>query len=141
MSYNSGPSIVLAELWERQSAKGNQYFSGYWGGLQVALLKDGERPHPTRPEETITVWRLVAQERQPRDAASRPPAKPPEREEASAAPPPPPRETPPSAGARPEAPKRPLRRESETARRERVAGEIATAYGLGEGDPDDALPF
>jgi hypothetical protein len=34
MSYNSGPSIVLAELWERQSAKGNQYFSGYWAACR-----------------------------------------------------------------------------------------------------------
>jgi hypothetical protein len=95
MSYNSGPSIVLAELWERQSAKGNQYFSGYWGGLQVALLKDGERPHPTRPEETITVWRLVAQERQPRDAAQKAAARPQERDEA-----PTPLHSPPRATAR-----------------------------------------
>jgi hypothetical protein len=86
MSYERGPSIVLAELWERQSAKGNQYFSGYWGGLQVALLKDGERPHPTRPDETVVVWRLVAQERQPRDAVPKAAARPPGREEAPAAP-------------------------------------------------------
>jgi hypothetical protein len=84
MSYERGPSIVLAELWERQSAKGNQYFSGFMGAVSLALLRDGERPHPTRPDETIVVWRLVAQERQP--AAPKPAARPPERD-ASPAPP------------------------------------------------------
>jgi hypothetical protein len=139
MSYNSGPSIVLAELWERQSAKGNQYFSGYWGGLQVALLKDGERPHPTRPEETITVWRLVAQERQPRDAAQKAAARPQERDEA-----PTPLFPPTSGdGARPwasQSPQRRFRREGARARQERVSAEIARGYGL-EADPDDPLPF
>jgi hypothetical protein len=53
MSYGSQTSITLLELWERQSARSNTYFSGYWGGLQVALLRDGERPHPTRPDETV----------------------------------------------------------------------------------------
>jgi hypothetical protein len=82
MSYDRGPSITLLELWERQSSKGNQYFSGYWGNLSVALLRDGERPHPTRPDETITVWRLVASERQPREAAPKAAARPPERDPA-----------------------------------------------------------
>ena len=80
MSYEHKPSIVLAELWERESKAGRQYFSGFCGGLQVALLRDGERPHPTRPDETIVVWKLVAQERQPRDGAQRTAAKPPERD-------------------------------------------------------------
>jgi hypothetical protein len=82
MSYEHKPSIVLAELWERESKAGRQYFSGYWGNLSVALLRDGERPHPTRPGEVITVWKLVASERQPRPAAQKPPASPPERDEA-----------------------------------------------------------
>ena len=55
MSYDK-PSILLAELWERESKHGNVYYSGFWGNLSVALLRDGERPHPTRPDETITVW-------------------------------------------------------------------------------------
>jgi hypothetical protein len=88
MSYERGPSIVLAELWERESSRGNQYFSGYWGNLSVALLRDGERPHPTRPEETIVVWRLVTQERQPREAAPKAAARPPGREETPPALPP-----------------------------------------------------
>jgi hypothetical protein len=86
MTYNSGPSLVLCELWERESSRGNQYFSGFWGGLQVALLRDGEHPHPTRPGEVVKVWRLVAQERQPREAAPKAAARPPEREEAPAPP-------------------------------------------------------
>src|SRR4051812_23631828 len=72
MSYGSQPSLTLLELWERQSARSNTYFSGYWGNLSVALLRDGERPHPTRPGEVIVVWRLVASERQPRPAAQKP---------------------------------------------------------------------
>jgi hypothetical protein len=80
MSYNSGPSIVLAELWERQSAKGNQYFTGFMGNVSLALLRAGEQPHPTRPDETVVVWRLVAQERQPRDGTARAAARPLERD-------------------------------------------------------------
>jgi hypothetical protein len=72
MSYDK-PSILLAELWERESKHGNVYYSGFWGNLSVALLQDGERPHPTRPDETIVVWKLVASERQPRDGAQKPP--------------------------------------------------------------------
>jgi hypothetical protein len=133
MSHDHKPSIVLAELWERESQHGNRYFSGFWGDLSVALLRDGERPHPTRPDETVVVWRLVAQER---DRPPRPPAKPPERDPA------PGRENDPrGAGASPGGPGRLSQRESETARRDRVAGEVATAYGLGENDPDDPLPF
>ena len=138
MTYNSEPSIVLAELWERESAKGNQYFSGYWGNLSVALLYSGEREHPTRPGEVVKVWRLVGQERQPRPAAQKPPASPPERDEA-----PMPPAAPAAAGVRPGAPQRPQRRyrpEVKAAQRERVSAEIASSYGL-ERDPDDPLPF
>jgi hypothetical protein len=130
---------VLAELWEREceSAKGNQYFSGYWGNLSVALLRDGERPHPTRPEETVVVWKLVAQERQPRDAAPKAAARPPEREEAPAPP-----AAPPSAGARPRASQRPHRREGARARQERVSAEIATGLGVhSDADLNDEIGF
>jgi hypothetical protein len=140
MTYERGPSITLLELWERQSSKGNQYFSGFWGGLQVALLRDGERPHPTRPDETVVVWKLVASERQPRDAAQKPPARPPEREEA---PGPPAAAATSGDGARPgasQAPQRRFRREGKAAQRERVSAAIASSYGL-EADPDDPLPF
>jgi hypothetical protein len=136
MSYDRGPSITLLELWERQSSKGNQYFSGYWGNLSVALLRDGERPHPTRPDETVIVWKLVAQERQPRDGAQKAPASPPERDASPA----PPTAAASSAGARPDGPRQSYRRESRAAQRERVSAEIASAYGL-ESDPDDPIPF
>jgi hypothetical protein len=139
MTYERGPSLVLCELWERQSARSNTYFSGFWGGLSVALLRDGERPHPTRPDETVIVWRLVAQERQPRDAAQKAAARPPGRDEA----PTPPFAAASDAGARPgafQAPQRRFRREGAAAQRERVSAEIARGYGL-EADPDDPLPF
>jgi hypothetical protein len=60
MSHDRGPSLVLAKLWERTSRHGNQHFAGFWGGLSVALLRDGERPHPTRPDETVVVWSRLA---------------------------------------------------------------------------------
>jgi hypothetical protein len=139
MSYDRAPSITLLELWERRSAKNNLYFSGFLGGLQVALLRDGERPHPTRPDETITVWRLVASERQPRDGAPKAAARPPERDPAPGPPP----AAASDGGARPgasRAPQRRFRREGTRARQERVSAEIARGYGL-EADPDDAIPF
>jgi hypothetical protein len=134
MSYDRGPSITLLELWERQSSKGNVYFSGYWGNLSLALLRDGERPHPTRPDETtVVVWKLVAQER---DRPAPPRRSPPERD----APPAPPAAAL-SAGAPPAGPGRRFRREGKAARQERVSAEIARGYGL-ESDPDDPpLPF
>jgi hypothetical protein len=131
MSYDK-PSVVLAELWERQSAKGNPYFAGFWGGLSVALLRDGERPHPTRPDETVTVWRLVAQERQPRDGPQKAPQRRQEREQAPAG-----TSAPPDASARPGAPERPFRRQSATARRERAAAEVLARAG----ELNDPVPF
>jgi hypothetical protein len=104
MSHEHKPSIVLAELWERESQHGNRYFSGFWGGLSVALLCDGECPHPTRPDETVVVWRLVAQER---DRPPRPPARLPECDPGSGR-----RTEPPSTGASPGAPGRTSRQGS-----------------------------
>ena len=40
MSYERKPSVLLCELWERESAQGNVYFGGFMGGLSVA------RNHP-----------------------------------------------------------------------------------------------
>ena len=65
--------VKLAELWERTSARGTRYFSGFMGDAQVLLFDGGERPHPTRPDETVHVWRLMVQERGP---ARRPQARP-----------------------------------------------------------------
>ena len=65
--------VKLAELWERTSARGTRYFSGFLGDAQVLLFDGGEKPHPTRPGETVHVWRLMVQERDP---ARRPQARP-----------------------------------------------------------------
>jgi hypothetical protein len=57
--------VKLAELWERTSARGTRYFSGFLGDAQILMFDGGERGHPTRPEETVHVWRLMVQERDP----------------------------------------------------------------------------
>ena len=57
--------VKMAELWERTSACGTRYFSGFMGDCQVLLFDGSERPHPTRPEETVHVWKLMLQERDP----------------------------------------------------------------------------
>jgi hypothetical protein len=80
MSYGTGDArmVKLAELWERTSARGTRYFSGFMGDAQVLLFDGGEKPHPTKPDETVHVWRLMVQERDPaRRQQSRgdPPAK------------------------------------------------------------------
>jgi len=57
--------VKLAELWERTSARGTRYFSGFIGDCQVLLFDGGEKDHPTRPGERVHVWRLMVQERDP----------------------------------------------------------------------------
>ena len=57
--------VKLTELWERTSAKGTRYYSGFLGSAQLLLFRDGERDHPTRPGEKVVVWKLLAQERDP----------------------------------------------------------------------------
>jgi hypothetical protein len=57
--------VKLAELWERTSARGTRYFSGFMGDAQVLLFDGGEKAHPTRAGETVHVWRLMVQERDP----------------------------------------------------------------------------
>ena len=79
--------VKLAELWERTSARGTRYFSGFMGDAQVLLFDAGERPHPTREGEVVHVWRLMVQERDPArrpqaregDGAAKPSAPPVER--------------------------------------------------------------
>ena len=56
--------VRRTELWERTSATGNRYFSGYLGTSQALLFLEGEKPHPTRPDETVVLWDLLVQERQ-----------------------------------------------------------------------------
>jgi hypothetical protein len=57
--------VKLANLWQRRSAKGTVYFSGFMGPVQVLLFKEGRKPHPTRPDEEVIVWKLLVQERDP----------------------------------------------------------------------------
>jgi hypothetical protein len=55
--------VKLAELWQRKSAKGTVYFSGFMGDCQVLLFKEGKKPHPTKTDEEVIVWKLLIQER------------------------------------------------------------------------------
>jgi hypothetical protein len=64
--YRELPSVQLAEVWQRESASGKTYFSGYLGAARVLLFDAGERDHPTKPGERIHVWRLVLQQAEPR---------------------------------------------------------------------------
>jgi hypothetical protein len=57
--------VKLADLWQRKSAKGAVYFSGYHGPCRLLLFKDGKKPHPTKPDEEIIVWKLLIQEKDP----------------------------------------------------------------------------
>jgi hypothetical protein len=55
--------VKIATLWERVSAKGRRYFSGFLGDAQLLMFDAGERDHPTRPGEKVHVWRLMVAER------------------------------------------------------------------------------
>jgi hypothetical protein len=127
----TNPRVMLMEVEIRTSERtGRPWYSARLGRARVIGF-EAEEPN----ERGHRVIRLFVEEPS-RDGPPRSPAKPPGRDSGSG------REIEPrSTDARPEGSQRPLRRESATARRERVAGEVATAYGLGEGDPDDALPF
>jgi hypothetical protein len=62
----SGARMVrLATLWQRKSAKGATYLSGFLGDCSLVMFDGGRQPHPTRPEEEIHVWRLFVQGRDP----------------------------------------------------------------------------
>jgi hypothetical protein len=54
---NAPHMVKICELWQRRSAKGATYFSGYAGDVQWLLFDGGRKPHPTRPDEEIHVWR------------------------------------------------------------------------------------
>jgi hypothetical protein len=126
----TSPRVLLTTLSVRTSAKGQPYLSGRFGKASVMALEGQPDKHgnPT--------WNVFLGDPDPQDGPQRPAAGPPERDPA------PGRENDPrGAGASPGGPGRLSQRESETARRDRVAGEVATAYGLGENDPDDPLPF
>jgi hypothetical protein len=56
--------LRLFELWQRQSSRGTDYLSGFWGDLSLVAFCE-ERPHPKRPDETVRVWTVLAEERDP----------------------------------------------------------------------------
>lgn len=53
MSEKHPPSFTAAKLYERTSAKGNQYFSGRLGGIRLAIVKTTETDDKGNP-----VWLL-----------------------------------------------------------------------------------
>jgi hypothetical protein len=57
--------VKLCDLWQRKSAKGAVYFSGFMGDCQVLMFKEGKKPHHNKPGEEVIVWRLLVQERDP----------------------------------------------------------------------------
>jgi hypothetical protein len=63
MTADRKPMVKLTEVWERTSKNGNRYFSGFLGASQLLIFDDGEKPHPTRPDETVHVWKVLLQER------------------------------------------------------------------------------
>jgi hypothetical protein len=116
--------VLLAVLSQRTSAKGRPYLSGWLGKARVVAFagEPDARGDPT--------WELYVAEPELRDGLQRSAANPPERKAAQR-----PATEFPGAGASPDASRLPFRRESEAARRARVARAITTACGGGEGDP------
>jgi hypothetical protein len=57
--------VKIATLWQRKSAKGKTYFSGFMGDVQLLMFDGGRQPHPTKPDEQIHIWRLFVQQRDP----------------------------------------------------------------------------
>jgi len=112
----TGPRVLLMTLSVRTSAKGNTYLSGWLG--KASLVAFAGEPDKFGNE----TWDVYLSEPEPRQDR---PAK---RSEAA------------TVSARPP-PVRRFRREGARARQERVSAEIARSYGLGDGDPNDDLPF
>jgi hypothetical protein len=63
MTAERKPMVQLTTVWERTSASGNRYFSGFLGASQLLIFDAGEQPHPTREGETVHVWNVLLQER------------------------------------------------------------------------------
>ncbi len=52
-----GPSIQVARLFRKTSAKGAEYFAGRWGGAKIALLKSRDVA-----DDGGEIWHLVLSE-------------------------------------------------------------------------------
>jgi hypothetical protein len=57
--------VKLCSLWQRKSAKGEVYFSGFMGDCRVLMFKDGKKTRPTKPDEEVIIWTLFVEERDP----------------------------------------------------------------------------
>ena len=109
--------VLLAELVECTSARGNSYLRGWLGASNVV----GFAGEPD--EQGRHTWKLYLVERQPKPNGAAPRAQGNSHR---------------SGGDRYRAP----RRESEHARQQRVGGEIAEEYGAAGDRPfDDQIPF
>ena len=122
--------VLLATLTECTSGRGNVYLRG-WAGASNLVAFRGEDDDQGRP-----TWHLYLVERQPREGGQASARRPQEREATSA------RATEPaSAGTRSASFYRAPRRESQTARQERVAAEVAERHGARPGeDFNDEIP-
>jgi hypothetical protein len=41
--------VKIATLWQRKSARGATYFSGFMGDCSLVMFDGGMQPHPPRP--------------------------------------------------------------------------------------------
>jgi hypothetical protein len=120
--------VLLATLSVRTSAKGRPYLSGWLGKASVVAF-EGEPDKFGNP-----TWNIYLCEPEPREGTQKP-----ARGVGSSDNAPPRPALPASPSARPGGSVRPVRRESNAARQERVAGEIVRERG--GGDLDDPIPF
>lgn len=57
------PSVTVGKLYERTSAAGNQYISGFFGSMKITLLKSKDADAEGNP-----IWNLVIAAAPPRNA-------------------------------------------------------------------------
>jgi hypothetical protein len=57
--------VKIAEMLEFTSKAGNRYFRGYVGDVEYVMFYGGEKELKSRPGETVPMWRLLVQERDP----------------------------------------------------------------------------
>ena len=63
MTERNNRMVKLADLWERTSARGTRYFSGFMGDVQLLMFQGTEVIRETG--EIVQTWRLLVQERDP----------------------------------------------------------------------------
>ena len=73
MSRPQEPTVTWPSCGSAPAPAGAATSRASWAARQVLLFDAGEREHPTRPGETVHVWRLVLQERGPGAGGARRP--------------------------------------------------------------------